>query len=222
MEFTCNNLKRNASGVRIIATVIPRIGENKQIEMIKESMNNCDYYPEIRWDLSEDITIDACIKYLNSIENEDISAIFTYRSDDRKQTEDFYSLAKDHRNFVLDMDILQYVSALNIRRDKLILSSHYLNQIETRWRMEQILSLPSGAMKLACPFTHTYIGDMLNYVNKIHSERAISIVPQNSGDRFSRIIAALLSSDFTYSYLEKPVVPGQISLELLTSILHKF
>ncbi len=210
-------------GTRIMATIIPRNGDMEQLSLIKRKLKEFDFYPELRWDLCRDTTLNSCVKYLDTMEAEEIPAIFTYRSDDRRSSEEFYSIAKDYRNLVLDMDMEQYVnSSLQLSKEKLILSSHYINEVETLPRMEYILSQHSGAIKLACPFTHDFLLSILNNVNKIHLDQAISIVPQDSGNKYLRIMAALLNSDFTYSYLETPVVPSQFSLENLDSLLHKF
>lgn len=210
-------------GTRIIATIIPRNDDREQLSLIKRKLKEFDFYPELRWDLTRDTTMNSCLKYLDTMEAEEIPAIFTFRSDDKRSSEELYSIAKDYRNLVIDMDMEQYVnSSLQLSKEKLILSSHYLNEVETIPRMEYILSKHSGAIKLACPFTHDFLLSILNNVNKIHLDQAISIVPQDAGNKYLRIMAALLNSDFTYSYLETPVVPSQFSLENLDSLLHKF
>lgn len=220
MEFTCQNLKKNSMGTRIIASIILGKDHMEQLSLIKKKLKEFNFYPELRWDLGRNATMNSCVKYLDALEAEEIPAIFTFRSHNKRISDEFYSIAKDYKNIVMDIDMEHYAnSSLQIKREKLILSSHYLNEVETIPRMEYILSQHSGAIKLACPFTHDFLTGIFNNVNKIHLDQAVSIVPQDTGKKYLRIIAALLNSDFTYSYLEKPVAPSQFSLENLSSLI---
>ncbi len=219
MNFTCRDLKKITNRPKLLASFVPKPDDQNQFNLLKDTLSRIYFYPEIRWDLCKNTGVKECATYLNAIKDMDIRAIFTFRSNDRMQTEKIYGIARRYDNLLLDVDMDQYpFISTPPQKEKLILSSHFSNELEIMGRLEEISLSGPGAIKLACPFTQSYLFEVLNMFDRNQFEPALSIVPQGVEYGYLRIVSAITVSDFVYSYLENPVVSGQSSIDVVEKI----
>ncbi len=220
MTFTYKDLKRENGKPEIIATVIPELESNDQLRRIESERKLIKFIPEIRWDLSGSKGRTELKNYLRKIEGLSMNAIFTFRSSDKYISNLYYDIALEFPNIMIDLDLSQYDEGkIRGNEERVIISSHFSNEIEIFGLFNEIKNIGCRSIKLATHFTDGFFFEVVRAFSELGGNMSISIVPQGPDGSKKRIISALTVSDFVYSYFDKSVAEGQISYKEINNVL---
>ncbi|MHB1439449.1 MAG: type I 3-dehydroquinate dehydratase [Cuniculiplasma sp.] len=218
--FNIDSLRKKGKKPSIVASVIPSRDIEDQVERLSRKMDLFNFIPEIRMDLVKKVPIGYLENYFSTLSQTGINCIFTFRANTIEEAEEPYEEALMYENTIIDVDT-SIINAIDMEKSKkrMIISSHFQNFLEFRSRSVELFAIRDCAVKLATSFDQLSFTEALWYMTQIKGERIFSLVPQGSENREMRVVSAIQISDFTYSFFEEPVAPGQYSLDQIHNIM---
>jgi 3-dehydroquinate dehydratase len=218
--ITVNILRKTSQKPVLVASLIPDVDIAAQIESIGKMKEHVDFIPEIRMDLMDRPSITYEETFLNTMDQQGINGIFTYRSEDILEAKKYYDEAILHSRVLIDLDYSIVSKLPNVwPRNRIIVSNHFKNGVMFRRLFDRALKFEGSAIKMASEFNSMEVLANIEYAKSIGKDRIISVVPQGESNKYMRIVTSLLINDFTYSFLTVPVAPGQYSLAETEEIL---
>ena len=218
VNFNTMDLRKNSWKPFIISSVVPSSAD--QAAKIALEMKEGNFIPEFRTDISKNMDKSGIKKYLDAFMEAGGYGIFTHRSTSVDEVQDFYGLAMEYRNLVVDIEMNHAWILKEYERNRAIISSHFTNHTEAEGRIGKIMGMKPGALKVACPISTLQFSRICNFLEGLRLEIPVALIPMGK-DMQLRVASAITVSDFAYTYYEKPVAEGQYSTHEFSGIIHQ-